>query len=119
MEKNRIISQNDYWKSNDNGSFIEFNHLKTPELTVKILEKENGKASFQIRNRGKAPALAIKLNVIKAATGERVLPAYFSDGYFNMLPGEKKVISAEWPNEEHEVKLRLENYLGSSEFLMH
>jgi hypothetical protein len=119
MEKNRIISQNDYWKSNDNGSFIEFNHLKTPELTVKILEKENGKASFQIRNRGKAPALAIKLNIIKAATGERVLPAYFSDGYFNMLPGEKKVISAEWPNEEHEVKLRLENYLGSSEFLMH
>lgn len=116
LEKDKIISQNDYWKSNDNGSFAEFNHLEGPELSVKILEKETDKAIFQIVNRDKTPALAVKLNIIDAASGERILPAYFSDGYFNLLPGEKRTISVEWPEENSGIKLRVDNYVESLEF---
>ncbi len=30
-------------------------------------------------------------------TGKRILPAYISDGYFTLLPGESRAITAECP----------------------
>jgi hypothetical protein len=39
------------------------------------------------------PAIAVKLNMVNTLTKQIILPAYFSDGYFNLLPGESKQIS--------------------------
>jgi hypothetical protein len=33
------------------------------------------------------------MNLCNATTGETILPAYFSDGYFNLLPGESRRLS--------------------------
>ncbi len=114
LRNNKVISQNDYWKSDNNGSFSEFNHLKSPELTVKVLEKTGNNASFEIINSDKVPALAVKLNLIDASSGQRILPAYFSDGYFNLLPGEKRIVSVEWPLKNQLIKLRVQDYQGAS-----
>ncbi|MDF1572165.1 MAG: glycoside hydrolase family 2 TIM barrel-domain containing protein, partial [Bacteroidales bacterium] len=119
LRNNKVISQNDYWRSDNNESFSEFNHLKSPELTIKFLEKTGNNASFQIINNDKVPALAVKMNLIDASSGQRILPAYFSDGYFNLLPGEKRTLSVEWPIKNQLIKLRVQDYHGSVEFDFH
>jgi hypothetical protein len=38
-----------------------------------------------------------KATLIDAATGRRVLPAYFSDNYVSLLPGESKTVEIDVP----------------------
>ena len=51
-----------------------------------------------LRNNGNVPAIGIKLNVTDPSSGASVLPAYFSDGYFTLLPREKKAVRMELPD---------------------
>jgi hypothetical protein len=91
------ISLNEYWKSS-NESFAAFNELPAPKLVAKVISKSNGKVAFEVSNPSKVTALNLKFNIRDAASKKLILPAYFSDGYFTLLPGEKKVIYAEWSN---------------------
>ncbi|MDP4188159.1 MAG: hypothetical protein Q8905_08940, partial [Bacteroidota bacterium] len=66
----------------------------------KLLEHKEGKrnfATFQLMNPSKLPAIGVKLNLRDLQTGEILLPAYFSEGYFTLLPGEKKQLRVEYP----------------------
>jgi hypothetical protein len=96
-DKHKRYSTNDYWQSTKNGDFTAFNQMGNTRLTVKIVEKLDGHLRLQIANTGVAPAVAIKLNLVDSIDGRVILPTYFSDGYFNLLPGEKKFIEMEWP----------------------
>ncbi len=49
-----------------------------------------------ITNEGAQAALAIKLTPLHAASGERVLPAYLSDNYVSLLPGESRSITIDY-----------------------
>ena len=40
----------------------------------------------------------LKFNLCDPQTGEIILPAYFSDGYFHLLPGEKRTIQMHSPS---------------------
>jgi len=98
-EENKILSENEYWKStNKDGSFDEFNTLTEITLSAKILKRENGSVTFIIENVSKLPAIGLKFNLHDPNNGKLVLPAYFSDGYFTLLPGEKRQIMAEFTN---------------------
>jgi hypothetical protein len=96
----RIISRNDYWKTTSKDGFKDLNNLPQIVLQKTDLTQNNitGKRSYNIRNNGKVAAIAIKLNLTDKASGKIVLPAYFSDGYFNLLPGESRLISVEYHN---------------------
>jgi hypothetical protein len=50
-----------------------------------------------LKNTGPAVALAAKLTLLRASDGERILPAYFSDNYVSLLPGEKRVVEISYP----------------------
>jgi hypothetical protein len=49
--------------------------------------------TVRIKNTGTAAALMIKLTLNNAATGRRILPAYYSDNYVSLLPGEERSVS--------------------------
>ena len=51
----------------------------------------------QLVNTSKVPAISIKLNLKDPKTGKIMLPAYFSDGYFNLLPGKSKLVHVDSP----------------------
>jgi hypothetical protein len=51
-----------------------------------------------LENTGSAVALAAKLTLLRASDGERILPAYFSDNYVSLLPGEKRVVEISYPD---------------------
>ena len=44
----------------------------------------------KVTNPGKAPALEVRLTLRDAATGKRILPVYYDDNYFSLLPGESR-----------------------------
>jgi hypothetical protein len=54
------------------------------------------KATVKIGNAGATPALMIKLTLKRAVTGERILPAYYSENYVSLLPGEERSITIEF-----------------------
>ena len=94
---NKVISLNEYWKSNqEGGRFGEFNQLAEAHLSAKIVKQQDGKVTFVVTNQTKVPAIGIKLNLRDPYTGKIILPANFSEGYFTLLPGEQKQIAADW-----------------------
>jgi hypothetical protein len=62
-------------------------------------ERKDGerKATVTLTNSGTVPAVLIKLTLEDAATGRRILPAYLSDNYISLLPGEQRTITVEFP----------------------
>jgi hypothetical protein len=50
----------------------------------------------RLENRGGAVALENKLTLLDSA-GARILPAYYSDNYVSLLPGETRNIDIEYP----------------------
>lgn len=51
----------------------------------------------ELRNTSAAIALQNKLTLVKSSDGSRILPAYFSDNYVSLLPGESREIDLEYP----------------------
>jgi hypothetical protein len=43
------------------------------------------------------PAVLVKLTLKDAATGTRILPAYYSENYVSLLPGEEREVSVVFP----------------------
>lgn len=93
--KGRILSLNEYWKSNRlKDSFRPFNLLPEAVVTGRIVKSgSEHSAAIELQNRSDFPAIALKLNLRNPKNGKRILPAFFSDGYFTLLPGEKRTVT--------------------------
>ncbi len=96
-----LISQNDYWKAtNEIKKFKAFNELGKINLAFDLgvsEKKVSNETTVMLANHSKVPAVSIKLNLVDRKTGDIILPAYFSDGYFNLLPGESRLVSVALP----------------------
>ena len=53
-----------------------------------------------IENKTSTPALMIRLNVVGDKDGQQLLPVFYSDNYFSLLPGEKKEVRMNWKDED-------------------
>jgi hypothetical protein len=94
------VSGNFYWWARDEASLRELNSLPAGTLTASASVTADGgerKAAVKISNAGNAPALMIKLTLKDAATGQRILPAYYSENYLSLLPGEERTITIAFP----------------------
>ena len=49
-----------------------------------------------LENTGSTAAIELKLTLLEADGKTRVLPAYYSDNYVSLLPGEKKEIVVQY-----------------------
>jgi hypothetical protein len=116
--KGSVISLNDYLKtSGDN--FHPLNDLSSLKLTSETMAKgkADSKLTVKIKNTGASMAVGIKLSLIDKKTSAQVLPAYFSDGYFNLLPGETREISIEAKNiASGQFQILAESYSGPAKF---
>jgi len=92
--RGRLISENDYlMRSEGTEDFKALGSVAQAKLKAKVLKpSENGSRRIEISNTSPHPAYSLKLNLVDRQSGEIILPAYFSDGYFHLLPGEKKIV---------------------------
>jgi hypothetical protein len=62
---------------------------------VDIQETADGyRLSTELVNSSAAPALMVRLKVVRAATGDRILPVLYSDNYVSLMPGERRLLTA-------------------------
>lgn len=97
----KVVSENDYIRKGSATDFTALNALDNVNLKVTGLKIANAvdglrTATFTIANTGKCAAISVKLNLNDRTDGSQILPAYFSDGYFNLLPGQKRLISVQY-----------------------
>jgi hypothetical protein len=93
------VSDNIYWWAKDESSLRELNGLLPARLTSSVTMDSHGnerRATVLIKNSSNTPALMIKLTLKDAATGERILPAYYSENYASLLSGESRTITVDF-----------------------
>ncbi|MEU4191411.1 discoidin domain-containing protein [Kribbella sp. NPDC026611] len=80
-----VLSENTYWRYRTPTDMQHLNELPTARLQVRSTVAR-GKLTATIRNTGTSVAALIRLS-LRDRSGERVLPATYSDNYFWLLPG--------------------------------
>ena len=96
----QLVSDNFYWLAADSTSYRQLNKLPATSVVATTVAHtsigaRNTTVAF-LENRGKTAALEIKLTLVDPATGARILPAYYSDNYISLLPGEKREITIQY-----------------------
>lgn len=108
--KGKVLSINDYWMTNgDKKSYEAINTLPSTTVTIKIISSK-GKTWVEVSNPSKTLAVAVKLNVVDKNSKEILLPAYFSDGYINLLGGEKRLVELDIPKNITNYSIVAEGY---------
>ncbi|HEY6490093.1 MAG TPA: LamG-like jellyroll fold domain-containing protein [Terracidiphilus sp.] len=95
------VSDNFYWWARNEASLRELDQLQKASLSASAsVEAHDGerRATVSIENTGSAPALLVKLTLKDDATGQRILPAYYSENYVSLLPGETRKITIDFPD---------------------
>ena len=95
-----LISDNFYWmnsKSSQNHKVLK--NLPQVELEMNSTQisnaGNNSRYAVTISNNSNAPALLIRLKTLDEATGEQMLPVYYDDNYFSLMPGQSQTITLE------------------------
>lgn len=104
------IASNEYWKAKESvGHFKAFNSLPAAALSCDISSSDTGIFSIELNNTTPNPVIGIKLDALDKA-GQILLPAYFSDGYFTLLPNEKKIILLNMQGKRGFEQLKISGY---------
>jgi hypothetical protein len=96
--RGRRLSDNLYWQGRDEASLQGLNALGIQPLRVTAHSTDlDGETAVQVtlQNPGGTPALAAKLTLVDGA-GQRILPAFYSDNYVSLLPGETREIEVRY-----------------------
>ena len=95
-----MLSDNFYWLGAESASYRRLNRLPAASLSLIAKSSRTGESvrvQVQLHNTGTVVALMDKLTLLNAADGLRILPAYYSDNYVSLLPGESREIEIEYP----------------------
>lgn len=91
----RVVSVNSYWQSADEASLQRLNHLAAQPVRLTMMAGREGEDSLvrvTLIDLGTGPVLAAKLTLLDQQ-GRRILPAYYSDNYLTLLPGERQEVT--------------------------
>uniref|UniRef100_UPI0035CBE921 glycosyl hydrolase 2 galactose-binding domain-containing protein n=1 Tax=uncultured Sphingomonas sp. TaxID=158754 RepID=UPI0035CBE921 len=115
----KTLSTNFYWQARDDAQFQALNGLAPVTLQASATSRVDGDetvSSVTLINATQTPAIETKLTVMNA-DGTQVLPAYFTDNYVSLLPGETRTVEIRYPTAKAStagVALRGWNVAGSS-----
>lgn len=103
-KEGKLLSENFYHRSKEENNYQELRQLPRISLQsdVKVKKEKDGQwlATVTLQNKTSVPALNIRLNVVGEQDGLQFLPIFYSDNYFSLLPGEEKLITICWKDED-------------------
>ena len=94
------VSRNVYWLAGQDSGYRKLTTMAPVTLRSKVTERRDGEemvVEVDLTNPTALPALEAKLTLEDARTGERILPAYLSDNYVSLLPGETEHVTVRYP----------------------
>jgi hypothetical protein len=102
-ERGSVVSENFYWSAGKGSPCTDLNRLPAAATTTTALRTSDGPDTVlevEVRNETPVVALMLRLRVVRGQPGRRVLPAFFDDNFFSLLPGESKFVRIRFPSSE-------------------
>ena len=97
--KGKVVTVNDYMmRGEGTEDFKALNSVGKAQIKARKVSSQDGVLRYEITNTTGNIAFNLKFNLCDEKTGEIILPAYFSDGYFHLLPGEKRTLEVHSPS---------------------
>ena len=101
--QNNILSENFYINGKEYGNHQGLKKLDRVWIkTSAVYEKTAGNSSLYgeewigkitLENRDRVPAVMIRLNLVGRQDDKQILPVFYEDNYFSLMPGEKKTVT--------------------------
>lgn len=98
-EGDKIISDNFYIRGTEEGNYQAIESMPKVKLHQNIVTAQQDglwSGSITLKNESNTPALMIRINVVGDKDSEQILPIFYSDNYFALLPGEEKLVEFNW-----------------------
>lgn len=96
----KTLSDNFYINGKEYGNHQAMKQMAKADIRsdVKFFKGEDGvwTGTVTLENRSSVPAIMIRLNVVGRRDGEQILPMFYGDNYFSLMPGEVKEVSLKW-----------------------
>ncbi|CZT55689.1 Exo-beta-D-glucosaminidase precursor [Eubacteriaceae bacterium CHKCI005] len=113
-----LLSENFYWRNKDGSTnYTAMQEIPDVELTASDFSEEtvDGHTTMTVTLTNDTDSVAVmtRLKVMQKKSAERVLPTYYSDNYFALLPGESKTVTVEFDEEDtngQEAILQMEGF---------
>jgi beta-galactosidase/beta-glucuronidase len=90
-----VVSQNFYWRGLQDGDYRAIRELPQVRLEASQTMERRGDRwhlTTELYNSSKTPALMVKIKAVRDPSGDRILPALYSDNYIALMPGERRTL---------------------------
>ena len=97
----REVSQNFYLHGLEEANFKAIRDLPKVKLEATTRTERQGAnwvLTTELHNPSAQPALMVRLKAVREKSGDRILPAIYSDNYVALMPGERRTIRTEMAN---------------------
>lgn len=96
-EAQDVLSENLYWLPGKDGKYSGLQKIKAVVPIIEATEKRKGQIAVTLSNAKDNPvAFFNRIALVDAVSGKRILPAFYSDNYISVLPGESKTITVDY-----------------------
>jgi Beta-galactosidase/beta-glucuronidase len=102
FDDDKLLDENLYWLSNKPHSYEKLNELGKVIVKTAINKSDEDHAVIVISNPNNETAFFIRLKIINAKN-ELVLPTFFTDNYFTLLPGDEKQVELDLSESNRQV----------------
>ena len=106
----QLISQNDYVLPREEDNLKALNALPQAKVSVSFTWDNDSRCYVtKLKNTGDTPALMLHLSA-RDKSGDRILPAYWSDNYIHLMPGEERTLTLTQDDNTIAYGLRVEGF---------
>jgi hypothetical protein len=98
MHGSESVSSNFYLRGLEPGNYRAIRELPKPQVkAVTTVERKDNRWQLKtvLGNNAAWPALMVRLKTVREKTGDRILPAIYSDNYVTLMPGESRNLVTE------------------------
>jgi hypothetical protein len=92
------VSENFYRRGVEEGNYKALRTMPKVKIeAATTVKQQDGRWMLTTRlvNVSKSPALMVRVKPVRSRSGDRILPAIFSDNYVALMPGEQRMIQTE------------------------
>jgi hypothetical protein len=94
----QVVSENFYLHGAQEDNFKAIRDLPKVKLEASTKAERQGAKwllTTELYNPSAQPALMVRLKAVREKSGDRILPAIYSDNYVALMPGERRTIHTE------------------------
>ncbi len=105
-----VISENLYWRAASDAGYRALVGMGEAKVVATARRMSAETFEVSLKNAGVVAALNVKLGTFFASNGAEVLPAFYSDNYVSLLPGEARTVTVDAPGASAGLKVKVDGW---------